>query len=83
MVNTKLGRILTELILHKLNPSKITFRAEGEFVVVDYLNSKNLIHSFSEKQVLNLERLRKSRKDDMQAITAVHESGHAIITIIL
>ncbi len=83
VINTKLGRVLTELILNKLNPSIILFRAEGEFVVVDYFNRKKIIYSFSEKQILNLERLRKSRQDDMQAIIAVHEAGHALITIIL
>jgi ATP-dependent Zn protease len=30
-----------------------------------------------------LENLRKPRKDDLQAITAVHESGHAIISTLL
>ncbi len=83
VINTKLSRVLTELILKKLNPSMILFRTEGESVVVDYFNRKDLIYSFSEKQVLNLERLRKSRQDDMQAIIAVHEAGHALITIIL
>src|ERR1035437_1962882 len=83
VINTKLGRVLTELIINKLNPSRIVFRAEGNLVTVDYFKRKSLIYSFSEKQVLNLERLRKNRKDDMQAITAVHESGHAIIAIML
>ncbi len=83
LINTKLGRVLTELILRKLNPSKILFRAEENVVIVDYFKKEDLIYSFSEKQVLNLEKLRKNRQDDMQAITAVHESGHAIITIIL
>jgi hypothetical protein len=83
VINTKLGRVLTELILNKLNPSKIQFWARGSLVIVDYFNQKGIIYSFSEKQVLNLERLRKNRQDDMQAITAVHESGHAIMAIIL
>jgi len=84
VINTKLGRVLTELIINKLNPSRIIFRAEqGDLVTIDYFNRKNLIYSFSEKQILNLEKLRKNRKDDMQAITAVHESGHAIIAITL
>ncbi len=83
VINTKLGRMLTELIINKLNPSEVVFRSEGNIVIVDYFNKKNLIHSFSEKQVLNLERLRRNRQDDMQAITAVHESGHAIIAVML
>jgi len=33
--------------------------------------------------LLNLEKLRESKKDDLQAITAVHESGHAILTALL
>ena len=83
IVNTKLGRVLTELIINKLNASKIVFRSERDVITVDYFSRKNLIYSFSETQVLNLEKLRKNRQDDMQAITAVHESGHAIIAIML
>ena len=83
IVNTKLGKIIIEMILNKLSPTKIIFKAEKNIITIEYYKNNEMIHSFSEKQTLNLEKLRKNRKDDIQAITAVHESGHAIISTIL
>ena len=80
---TVLKALKCSLKHNKLNASKIVFRSERDVITVDYFSRKNLIYSFSETQVLNLEKLRKNRQDDMQAITAVHESGHAIIAIML
>lgn len=72
------------MLLNDVKPDEIFVRAEDNvLVIVDYKKSKKTIHSFSEKQELNLEKLRKNRKDDMQAICAVHESGHAIISMIV
>lgn len=83
IVNTKLGKLFSELIIHKLVPEKIIFKANEEQVILELIKKGKVIHIISEKQVLNLERLRKNRKDDVQSITAVHESGHAVIEMVL
>ncbi|MBY5951604.1 hypothetical protein KUV23_11500 [Algoriphagus marincola] len=83
IVNTKVGRVFTEMILNNLFASKIVFRAIDDKIIVDYFQSEEKIHSLSILQQLNLENLRKNKQDDVQAITAVHEAGHAIISIIL
>ncbi len=83
IINTKLGKMIIEMILNKLSPTKIIFKAEKDIITIEYYKNGEMIHSFSEKQNLNLEKLRKNSKDDIQAITAVHESGHAIISAIL
>lgn len=83
VVNTKLGRVISEMMLKNIKPSDIVFKAEKDKVIVQYLKGKKQLWSFSEKQELNLEKLRKNRKDDMQAINAVHESGHALMAMIL
>jgi len=83
IVNTKLGKVIIEMIINKISPSKIIFKAEKDIITIEYYKDNKKIHSFSEKQILNLQKLRKNRKDDIQAITAVHESGHAIISAIL
>ncbi|MCY7409220.1 MAG: hypothetical protein LH473_03030 [Chitinophagales bacterium] len=83
VINTKLGRIFTEMFLHKLHASSIYFRAEKDFITVEFLLNDKIIHSFSVKQILNLEALRKSKRDDVQAITAVHEVGHAVLAVML
>lgn len=42
-----------------------------------------LLLDFSEEVSLSLENLRKCTNDDMQAISAVHESGHAVVSVAL
>ncbi len=83
LVSTKLGRVLAEMIMHKLNASQITFRVEGNSIMADYYREGVIIHSLAIPQALNLEKLRKNKQDDVQAITAVHESGHAIVSMLL
>lgn len=83
VIYTRIGKIFSELILNKLRTDKIIFRAKNDSVFIDYFKNKKIIHSFSEKQILNLEKLRKNRQDDLQAISAVHESGHAVISAVL
>jgi cell division protease FtsH len=83
LVNTKLGKVIIEMILKNISPEKIIFKAEKDIITIEYYENNKVIHSFFERQILNLEKLRKNRKDDVQAITAVHESGHAIISAIL
>jgi ATP-dependent Zn protease len=41
------------------------------------------VHTLTIQPTLNLEGLRKEKKDDMQALVAVHESGHAALMMLL
>ncbi|MDA3905142.1 MAG: hypothetical protein PF484_03615 [Bacteroidales bacterium] len=83
IINSKLGKVISHMILEKLNVSKMIFKALNTSVIVDYIDGQNIIHTLVIKQNLNLEKLRKNKKDDIQAITAVHETGHTIISTIL
>lgn len=83
MINTKLGRVITEMILKRLTVSNIVFKVNDHSVIVEYYKGAKVLHTLTIQQQLNLENLRKSKRDDYQAITAVHEAGHAIISSIL
>ncbi|MCB0537562.1 MAG: hypothetical protein KDE33_08540 [Bacteroidetes bacterium] len=83
IISTKLGRVITEMILKNLAVSSILFKAKENIVIADYYERESKIHSLSIQQQLNLENLRKNKCDDVQAITAVHEAGHALISAIL
>lgn len=82
-VNAKLGRIVSEMVLNDLAPTRLNLFMHNEYLVVEYYNSDDLLHSFSVKQQLSLEPLRKNKRDEIQAITAVHEAGHAVLSIAL
>ena len=83
IVKTKFARIITEMIIHRIKADKVKFTFDGSFISMFYLQNGESVHRIKEKQVLKLEELRVCKKDDMQTITAVHESGHAIISSVL
>ncbi|GHB49475.1 hypothetical protein [Mongoliitalea lutea] len=83
VIHSKLGRIITEMILNKLNVCCVKVKAKGENIQVEYYQGESVVHIFFLEQPLVLEELRKSKQDDFQAISAVHEAGHAIISTIL
>lgn len=83
IIVTKLGRILSEIFQNGLKISHINMSVNGDKLKIKYFDKQEQIHSICFKQELILEQLRANKKDDEQAITAVHESGHAIISCIL
>jgi peptidase M41-like protein/ClpA/ClpB-like protein len=83
IIKTKLGKVMTEMILKEIEVKQVRFSVEGNKIIIDYLKNGKVLHSFQIKQQLNLTKLRKNTRDDMQSIVAVHESGHAIIAAIL
>jgi len=83
VVNSKLAKIVAEKIINKVKGNKVKITYNDGFVSIDYFLKKKVVFHFKEKQILKLENLRKNKKDDIQAITAVHESGHAICSVFL
>lgn len=90
IISSKLGYLLGEVFINGYWNDRMVFRAENGGgkddtinVCVDFFRNKEKIHTFKQEQKLVLGKLRKEKKDDQQAITAVHESGHAILSSIL
>jgi hypothetical protein len=83
LIKSRFSRIFSEMLLKNINASEITISALSDVIQVAYLNKGNIVHQYEEKITLNLDKLRQTRKDDMQTIAAVHESGHAVISIAL
>jgi len=83
IVSSKLGAAVTEMILKKIDATRLHLTYSEESVRVEYIQQEDILHKLELRQELSLEKLRCNRKDDVQAITAVHESGHAIISAIL
>ena len=83
IINSKLGKVVIEIILNNLNVEKVKFSFKIDKIIMSYYYKNIYVHKIEVKQILNLEKLRQNKKDDLQAITAVHESGHAICCIFL
>lgn len=83
LVSAKLSRIIGDAILQGLCPTNILMRLEDEFVVVNYMVGESVVHSIRFKQETQLKELREAKRNDIQAISAVHESGHIVVAAVL
>jgi len=83
VINSHLGEIIAEAFIKDFRASRILIKAKDEYVVAEYHEKETLIESRLFKSPARLGKLRSCKHDDMQTISAVHESGHAIISVIL
>lgn len=83
IVGSKIGKVYFEINMNEIDADKVLFRAEGNVLFIDFFKNDVVVNSLSEVLDLNLDKLRKNTKDDLQAITAVHESGHAVVSMAL
>ena len=71
------------MITKNLKVDKVKFTFNNKKVIVNYYLGDTFVHKIEEIQLLKLEKLRENKNDDLQTITAVHESGHAVCSIFL
>ncbi|MDT8412936.1 MAG: hypothetical protein RQ875_10765 [Vicingaceae bacterium] len=83
LVKSQFGKIFSELYLKQLSTTKIVLNTQGNNLVVKYVKNQSEVHTIKIPLQLSLEKLRKNKKDDVQAITAVHEAGHAVLSVAL
>lgn len=83
LVHSRIMRIVYEAKCRNLQPDHIFFSFENGSISVQYLKDMETVYTFRETPELTLEKLRSPKQDEMQAITAVHESGHAILSALL
>ena len=82
MVNTKIPALLSENIIKSLGADRLLFDFIEPNMRYTFYRDGLKIHELELPVQLNLAKLRAPEKDDMQAITAVHETGHAIISMV-
>ena len=83
MVKSKMSSFIDELFQKKLDVNELKLRVKEKQLICDYSKNGTSIHSNNHTITSTLEILRQPKKDELQAITAVHESGHAVISSIL
>lgn len=90
IVNTRLGKILNEIYLNGFEADSLRFTINEEVsekdkmaLQIDFLKKDAVIHHIIDQQPLVLGKLRQEKRNDEQAIVAVHESGHAILSSVL
>lgn len=83
LIKSKIGIIYSDVVLNKLDVELINFEINANNLILKYYNKKDIVHQKEFSLKLILSDLRKNKKDDLQAICAVHESGHAILNVAL
>lgn len=80
---SRMSFFLTELITQNIEANHLKFSSNKNRLVCTYLLSTKIVLENDCLITTTLHDLRKSKKDDMQAIVAVHESGHVILSSLL
>jgi cell division protease FtsH len=90
IINARLGKILNEVYIGGFFVDTLAFSIDKETTTKDiavlkigFVKDSKVIHTLLDEQPLVLGKLRKEKLNDEQAITAVHESGHAVLSSIL
>lgn len=83
MVQSRLGAVVSEILTRNLTRCSVRFNAHSKGVLAEFCEGEKVRHSRLFEQEFALGKLRESKRDDVQAITAVHESGHAILAAVL
>jgi len=83
MVKSKISIHINLILEKKLKVDLIKLSVLDGQLVCDFMNINAIQFTYSDKITSHLEILRKPKMDELQAISAVHESGHAILSAIL
>ncbi|WP_338733465.1 hypothetical protein [Mangrovimonas cancribranchiae] len=83
MVQSNLPEMISEIMLKYIDVDTINLTYLDNHIIAEYFNAKHKIHKKTFKVSTPLEDMRKPKQNDIQAITAVHESGHAVLSAIL
>lgn len=83
LIKTNLPVYFSEILLRDLTVTQLKFVVKNKCLICHYISKNEVVHDKTMAIETPLEDIRISRKDDLQAITAVHESGHAIISSLL
>jgi hypothetical protein len=83
IIKSKISLFYTEIFLKKLDVDKLLFSVIDGMLQCRYLQNEQTVYRMETSISSSLGKARRNKKDDLQAITAVHESGHAVLSLIL
>lgn len=83
VLKSKISFFYSEIFLKRLNVDGLHFSVSNKSLICDYQNEQKTVYSSQTEITTTLENVRQNKRDDLQAITAVHESGHTVLSIIL
>lgn len=82
-LKNKMSYFIHKIFKAEIQPDKLMFSIQDDLMICQFLSKGKLLFTSKQKLHFQIKQLRKNKKDEMQAITAVHESGHAILSALL
>jgi cell division protease FtsH len=79
LIESKVSNLIVTILEYQLNPTQILWKFEGGQFTFDVREEGRTLLSFTDQTKLKLENLRRSVDPQIQAHTAVHEAGHAVL----
>jgi cell division protease FtsH len=83
VLKSKISFFYSKIFLKTLEVDSLHFSVSNKCLICDYLKKQKTVYTSHTEITTTLENVRQSKRDDLQAITAVHESGHTVLSIIL
>lgn len=83
ILKSKISFFYSEIFLNTLDVDCLHFIVKNKRLVCNYRKDQHTVYTSQIEVTTTLGDVRKSKRDDLQAITAVHESGHTVLSIIL
>ncbi len=83
LIETKLPKIITSVFIQKRKCDSLVLSYEGDKLISTSYFKKKRTATFEEIIELALGQLRITKRNDKQALVAVHEAGHAVVYIVL
>ncbi len=83
VLKSKISLFLTDIFLNSIKTDKLYFSIDHNILKCIYFNEGRQVYKKQVEIITMLEDIRQSRRDDIQAITAVHESGHTVLSVVL
>lgn len=80
LIESKVSSVVVSILEYQLEPALIRWKYDSAHFVFEVLDeASNVVLAFSDQAKLKLENLRRSVDPQIQAHTAVHEAGHAVL----
>ena len=80
LIESKVSNLIVSILEYQLTPAQILWKYDnGQFIFEVLDETGHTVLSFADAAKLKLENLRRSVDPQIQAHTAVHEAGHAVL----
>lgn len=83
IVQTKLPKAFTIATLNNITFDKILYSFSNNKVILTFYENDNIAYKIEIEQELRLDNLRDVKETNFQTLCAVHESGHAVLSMVL